>query len=147
MNQKLYNPSYDDLHSYCVEMATHISNIKGPQPTRIIGLSRGGLFPSIILSHLLHLSMTPVVYSSVHGKGERTNANYLPEVQDRTILIVDDISDSGHTLHEVVDYYKYIGRLPLSVALYYKEGSVHRPDFYYHTIPADAPWVIFPWEA
>ena len=147
MNQKLYNPSYDDVNAFCIEIASHISKMGDQGPSRIIGLSRGGLIPAVILSHTLGIPLTPVVYSSVFGKGERANANFLPDVHDRTVLIVDDISDSGHTLHEVVDYYKYIGRLPLSAALYYKEGSVHRPDFYYHTIPADAPWVIFPWEA
>ena len=146
MKAPIYNPSYFDIDKACATLALQVLKLE-KMPGRIIGLSRGGLIPSVILSHALNIPMTPVAYSSIHGKGEyRKNENHLPLTEERSLLVVDDISDSGHTLHEVVDYYKYLGFITLSVALYYKKGSVHEPTFYWQEIPADAPWVMFPWE-
>lgn len=134
-------------------MVPHIRNLRYP-PNCIIGLSRGGLFPAIVISHMLdNLEVIPVSYSSKSGKGDDKNyANALPLIggcHSATLLVVDDICDSGQTLKEVVDFYAMRSHHVYTATLYYKaipNGPIE-PDIYWHQIPEDAPWIIFPWES
>lgn len=146
MKAPIYNPSYFDLDRACAVIANRLLR-SGVNPDRIVGLTRGGLIPAVVLSHILETPMVPVSYSSLRGKGEyRAHENQLPEIEGRLILLVDDICDSGHTLREVHDYYERKNYEVVSAALYYKRGAVYEPTHYWQTIPADAPWVTFPWE-
>ncbi|PPD54355.1 MAG: hypothetical protein CTY12_03425 [Methylotenera sp.] len=155
MSERLYHPSYVDIQDACVGIAKQI-RLYNLKIDTIVGVSRGGLVPANELSHMLNIPMTPVSYSSKRGQGDnRDHANKLPEFRNQTILIFDDICDSGHTLEELADHYVrgsdmngdwnntvYTG------CIYYKKRSVpaHITNFSWLTIPEDAPWVIFPWE-
>ena len=92
--------------------------------------------------------MVAVHYSSTAGAGDNKNhCNEIPEIQAKNILIVDDICDSGLTLHEVHGELTRRKQYCRSAVLYFKEGmSGHFPEFYWHSIPKDSPWIIFPWE-
>jgi hypoxanthine phosphoribosyltransferase len=62
-----------------------------------------------------------------------------------SILICDDIADSGRTLEFLADKistYPQIKRFT-TVTLYYKAHSVFIPDFY---VIETNKWVVFPWE-
>ena len=151
----IVRPSYFTLHEACENwIVPHVKRLKY-QPQYIIGLSRGGLFPAIIISHMLDdMEMIPVRYSSKSGKGDDKNhSNALPLIQGchppATLLIVDDICDSGLTLSEVVEFYKFRGHHVYTATLYYKDipGGPIEPDIYWHKIPEDAPWIVFPFEA
>ena len=90
--------------------------------------------------------MVPVSYSSKHGAGDDKNhENNLPTFSNKTILIVDDISDSGHTMKELVDFYNK-DNVVETAALYYKDKSVHEPTYYGYPIDDNFGWVDFPWE-
>lgn len=123
----------------------------GKEFALIVGIARGGLFPALVISHLLNVPMQSVFYSSKQGAGENKNhENCLPELSAKPysqILIVDDIYDTGNTLAEVTNYY-ITQQYDISTAvLYYKEGSDQRkPDVYIQRIPKDAPWIVFPYE-
>ena len=151
-------PSYAAIHNACIEVfAPHIKecdcNIE-----YVVGLTRGGLIPAAILSHLMgDIPMIPVSYSSKNGKGDdKAHNNVLPEIgkykgfgmSRSDILIVDDICDSGKTLHEVYSHYVMLGHQVFTAVLYYKEipnGPIV-PNVYWEKIPEDAGWVHFPWE-
>lgn len=150
MKQVLAYPSWEQLQLGCAALASQAS-AHAPFEA-IIGLSRGGLVPGVIMSHMMNIPLISVDYSSTAGKGDnRDKTNVLPDLPEDVghVLVVDDISDSGLTLCEVFDYYmRRVGdRISMdSATLYYKEGSSHVPDFVWQTIPKDAPWIIFPWE-
>jgi hypoxanthine phosphoribosyltransferase len=125
----------------------------------IIGLTRGGLFPALILSLLYDIPMIAVNYSSTGGRGDnRNHQNALPSVSAGVVsgtgklpdlprlLVVDDICDSGHTMKEVSDFYLNQGHQVLTATLHYKSGAVLTPDFYWQKIEEDSPWIIYPWE-
>ena len=96
----------------------------------IYGLPRGGLPIAVSLSHLLD---KPVVMSIEQFK--------LEFPKDRTLLIVDDIVDTGETLKALT---KNIDIRYLTASLYYKPlRSSFKPDYY--LIETDA-WEVFPWE-
>lgn len=152
------HPTYDEIHGACVHLVHQMLGDEkfGTEiPDTIIALSRGGLIPGVILSHeLIALNKTvvvyPLAYSSNHGNGDnRNHQNRLPELDSNNILIVDDICDSGHTMKEVQEFYsaRPRGRRVVRTAtLYYKESAVHLPTYFVTQIPADSPWIVFPWE-
>ena len=63
-------------------------------PKVIVGLSRGGLTPGVMLSHWFKKPFKPVK-SSLRDFPEWED--YLPKPTDERVLIVDDICDSGKT--------------------------------------------------
>ena len=126
----------------------------------IIGVSRGGLFPAVILSHMLEVKMIPVCFSGSDGAGDdkqQTEIEVLPEFEEGTrILIVDDICDSGDTLKKMCSFYRKI-KCPVKTAvLFYKDhwpnlnprSPKHgfTPDYIANRVGISSRWIIFPWE-
>lgn len=153
MKPTLTHPTYDDIDRACNVITQQILKMGAAfYPTTIVALSRGGLLPGVIISHLLeNLEITntvvPVVYSSKIGKGDNKNhTNILPPLPTMNVLVVDDITDGGRTLQEVTTFYRQQGYIVRSAVLYYKESSVHVPTFYWQKIPANSPWIVFPFE-
>lgn len=118
-------------------------------PDVIVGLTRGGLIPAVILSHMTGIPMIAAEYSSKVGRGDDQNHdNDLPPLHGdyRHLLIIDDIADSGHTLQETHDYYVGMGYDVSTAVLYYKESSVFKPTYHASQIPEDSDFIYFPWE-
>lgn len=122
--------------------------------THILALGRGGLIPGVVLSHKLGLPMKTVFYSSSDGKGsggkDITEAHRVMKegFQPKdSILVVDDLVDSGHSLKDVVEYlHSEFGHTPYSAVIFEKEGSVISPTFNADVVTKDSPFIDFPWE-
>ena len=157
----IFRPTWNETDRGVCVIANNIENQYDEVPyDYIVGLTRGGLFPAIILSHLWDIPMIAVNYSSVHGKGDNKNhQNALPAIHGDTahsrtgvaatlprLLITDDICDSGATLKEVTEYYEQQGHEVTSAVLHYKENALLTPDHYCWKIEEDSPWVVYPWE-
>lgn len=146
-----HEPSYDAIHTACVQFVNHYQSMYG-KPEVVVGVARGGLIPAVIISHCLNVPLKAVEYSSSKGKGDDKNhVNALPMFdinKKRPLLIVDDICDSGHTLKEIVEYYRQQGYLVHDFALFFKRRDevVHYPTIAWVSINEDSPWVIFPYE-
>ena len=114
------------------------------RPDHIVGIGRGGLVPAAYLSHRTGISLLSVDYSS----GVPSFAEELMEKlavttrEGRTILLVDDINDSGRTIDTL--------RKSLRVAVLIDNvRSTARVDYRSRTIDraSDKRWFVFPWEA
>jgi len=69
-------------------------------PDIIVGLSRGGLIPAVMLSHYLHCPMRTLNLSFRDANEQATSDLELAELAtSQKILIVDDINDTGKTLN------------------------------------------------
>lgn len=148
ISEHMLHPTYDGIHNGCLFIVENVEKM-GHQIERVVGVSRGGLIPGVIVSHLTGLPFTPVAYSSTAGAGDNKNHhNNLPEIGEKCILIVDDISDTSHTLNEIVSHYRKQGKQVYSAVLHYKvrENGKYVPDFYWKKIPEDAGWVVYPFE-
>ena len=143
------HPTYREIHDACVDLKYN-DGINQFNPHLVIGLIRGGLIPSVIVSHALNdTKMEAIDYSSGDGAGDDRNkhTNKIPHFDTfNRLLIVDDICDTGYSMKEVVDEYTTRGHEVLTFTLYYKESSVFKPDFVWQTIREDSPWIIFPFE-
>jgi hypoxanthine phosphoribosyltransferase len=143
-------PSYEEIHNACKDIADRI-NVVELGITQVVGIARGGLLPAVILSHMLDLPLLLADYSSKNGNGDDKNhRNVLPEVfgMRGTLLIVDDICDSGKTLKEIVDHFTSVYIPVFTAVLYHKthDNQPIVPDYVWKIIPHDSDWVIFPYE-
>ena len=72
-------------------------------PQVIVGLSRGGLTPGVMMSHWFQKPFKPI-RTSLRDFPEWED--YLPRKTDERVLIVDDICDSGETFDKIKSYIK-----------------------------------------
>lgn len=84
----------------------------------IYAIPRGGLVPGVCLSHRLRL---PLFYHCL----------------DKSVLVVDDIADTGKTL------LPFSGKSFIFTIFYHKQSLVV-PDFWVYE--KTGGWIIFPWE-
>lgn len=144
------NPSYEEVHEGCRVMAKSVLTVC-PNVGLIIGVARGGLIPAVIMSHMLDVPMLAIDYSSKEGRGDDKNHNNtLPNLprDGRPFLLVDDICDTGRTLHEIMAHYSKEGHVVYIATLFYKthEKPITQPDIVWRTIPQTSGWVNFPFE-
>lgn len=127
-------------------------------PDLIIGLSRGGLIPLCYLASetmFNNRTVKTIGITSYDDNGVRSELKFVIPMFDqeleylkqyKSILIVDDLVDSGKTIHFIVSLLKK--NLPdatiKTATLFYKENKLFKPDFY---VEETADWLVFPWES
>lgn len=116
-----------------------------------LAISRGGLIPAVLLSHLTDVrqidTLCAVSYSDDKTQGEINiiEKDY-SHLTGKKVLIVDDLVDSGKTLDVIVDYIKDFKPALLKTAVIFKKASsIFTPDYFVEERPDDA-WIDFPWE-
>lgn len=122
------------FHHYLQDLQTIYKNIleKGTSYDLIIGIQRGGLVPAVHLSNLLKVPMQ-VLQWSTRDSEVREGANpHLLCNKGKSILLVDDILDSGKTLKEIYDRY---WKMDTAVLIYNNVNS-------YNIIPEYFAWSI-----
>jgi hypoxanthine phosphoribosyltransferase len=112
--------SWQDVEEAVERLATNIIASK-KEIVNVVGLPRGGLIPAVMLSHKLNVPFISEDDEADTGEGYT--------------LVVDDICDSGLTLH------KY--NLP-TATIHTKETASVQPTFHYEVVDKD--WINYPWE-
>jgi len=85
-----------DVNVLCREIA-----LDKFDPQVIVGISRGGLVPGVMMSHWFKKPFKPVI-ASIRDFPEWNE--YLPRKTDERVLIVDDICDSGKTFNKIASH-------------------------------------------
>ncbi len=140
------NQTYDMLINQAQKIhATHF------KPDLIIPIARGGLIPGRIHSDLLQTSNIAVIQIEFYIEIAKTlqepslKQPLAVSVQNRKILLVDDIADTGKTLQLAKKYLSNQGAGEVVTAtLYTKPQSITTPDFYEKQTNR---WIVFPWDA
>jgi hypoxanthine phosphoribosyltransferase len=138
--------SWDEYDELCSHIAAQIGE---DVPDVIVGLTRGGLIPAVRLSHMFNVKLYTLNISLRDGKCSSAGFDWRRLQKYRNILVVDDINDSGSTLHEV--YNQCYGReimKPKFTALLSKSSSKFECDYSGELINKDKDneWIVFPWE-
>ena len=116
-------------------------------PQVIVGLSRGGLTPGVMMSHWMQKPFKPIK-TSLRDFPEWED--YLPKKTDERVLIVDDICDSGETFQKISDFIKERGmKVEVRFAsLWWNNEVDFEPHYYVQECAKDSEgiWIHFPWE-
>jgi hypoxanthine phosphoribosyltransferase len=122
----------------------------GYQPDMILAIARGGLFVAGSLGYALSVKNLYVMNVEYYtGVDERLDVPvmlppYLEfiDLDDSTVLIADDVADTGHTLAMVREH--CLGRVGevRSAVLYQKPHSVVDCEYVWKNT---SDWINFPW--
>ena len=142
-------PSWEEIYEMLIELADRIRR-SGFEPDVIVGVSRGGWAPARVMSDLLENPKLANVKTEFYlgvakTKGEPVITQPVStSVKGENVLAVDDIADTGESLHLVRAHLLEEGATDVKIAtIYYKPWSVLTPDYYKKKTSL---WVVFPWE-
>lgn len=144
----MYYSSNDFLED--VDKIAHDVIASGIEVDYIVGITRGGLLPAVLLSHRLDVPMRTVSWSTFHKEQMREHAYDISDdiCEGKKILLVDDILDSGRTVAEILDDWE-CGRdnIKIAVLLHNTNQSIV-PDYWGRQFSrTETPdWIDFWWE-
>ena len=125
------------------------------RPDYIVGITRGGLVPAVILSHMTNIPMhTLCVQLAAEGLEENTESNIKmagDAINGKNILIIDDINRGGDALEWIINDWALSeeslhGNVKFA-SLIIDPNSKVDTDFFYEELDTDVEnWVNFPWE-
>lgn len=131
------------------ELAQAVAD-SGFAPDVVLGIARGGLVPAGALAYALDCkSLFTMNVEFYTGVGTTLDEPViLPPILDATeldgltVLVVDDVADSGKTLELVHGFCRDHASEVRTAVLYEKPASVIRAD---HTWRYTDQWINFPW--
>jgi len=122
---------------------------KALNPDIVVGIAMGGLIPAVVLSRFLGVEVDAVGAKFYRGVDERSERPRITQdvssdLEGLSVLLVDDVADSGQTLKAVKEYIlkREVSELA-TCTLHYKPRSLIKPDIYIEQTEA---WIIYPWE-
>jgi hypoxanthine phosphoribosyltransferase len=143
--------SWDDLDRLVAGLAERLI---GEQFDLLLAITRGGLVPAGMLAY--HLRIRNIVVAAVefyddHGR-PGPHPTFLqfpadPLLRGQRILVVDEVWDSGTTIHAVTERIRQAGGIPTTAVLHWKPARSivsEKPDV--HAVTTDA-WVVYPFKA
>jgi hypoxanthine phosphoribosyltransferase len=149
MDNLIYN--WSDFDNDILDISKQLQD-KQWVPDYIVGVKRGGLIPAVKLSHIFN---KPLIMMSCQLRDSDDKEVRLYEVEeisnDKKVLIVDDICDSGITMSQIIlKFYSNgfnIDNIKTS-SLIYNTSQKFVVDYYAKDIDRshDERWIIFPWE-
>ena len=132
-----------DMFDAAIDNLVHQIKHSGVEYTYIVGLTRGGLIPAVVLSHKLGVPMLASNWATDRKKPSLTLMDILDNPRNK-VLLVDEILDSGNTVKSFMDIH---GKTDVAVLVWNKEQSIV-PN--YHDIDIERSnfpdWIEFWWE-
>ena len=144
--------SQDEIKHYCLNIVSMMwaDDFK---PDIIVGITRGGLWPAMMLSHYLGIKMHTLDVRLRDGD-IKENAKYLKSqmLKGSNILIVDDINDTGATFKWIRDdwnidldseksnvkFAALIDNIPSEFVVEYNGVEINKEE--------NPEWIVFPYE-
>jgi len=142
-------PTWDRIYEMLLGLAERIG--KGRfTPDIVLAVSRGGWIPARVLCDLLgDPNLADVGVEFYFGVAETKDEPTLVRpasvsLEDRKVLIVDEVADTGKSLKLVKEHVTDRGAKEVKVAVIYsKPHSIVKPDFF---AGETSSWIVFPWE-
>lgn len=130
LNERTFNSKVEKALSWkdYIDMIFKLEKLirkYGKKIDYIYGVPRGGFIPAVVLSHALNI---PIISNFLDGK-------------DGTVLIVDDLVDTGKTVIDLIVMRK---KMDVIVATLFKHKKCKVfPDIY---VKENLGWIVFPYE-
>ncbi len=152
MEFKVTIVSWSDIERWTLEIKRKIIS-SDFRPDVIIGIARGGLVPARLISDYLFVKEMLSIRTEHWGitaniDGEAVLKDKLSSsLENKRVLIVDDITDTGQSMKISKDYIKSLGPAEVKTAtMLHIENPSYKPDFFGEDIKRDKwSWFIFPW--
>lgn len=140
-------PGWDELKKDAGEIADYF----GEEIDYIAPIVRGGMPLGVYISHLLDIPVRAINANHYQKRKRQGSVDisgmHLSDIgKNDTVLVFDDVVETGDTLREVTRSIENIKRIPVEV----KTASIHvkperdiNPD-YWRT--ETDKWVVYPWE-
>ena len=110
----------------------------------VVGLTRGGLTPAVLVSQYLDIPMHTLKVS-LRDHQEQESLKVLDKLSGQRVLVIDDINDTGATINYIKEH--WIGNLTYAVLI---NNEASDADVDYSSINInkmeDDVWIVFPWE-
>jgi len=123
--------------------------IKKYNPDCLVAIARGGLTLSHFLGELLNIRDVFTI-NSIHYENEKKLDSFIikniPDLSNQhKIILLDDISDTGETLNEIINILnkKFPHLNIITATIFYKKNSIIIPDI---KIKEAESWITFFWE-
>ena len=134
--------TWSDVEQACDQIAVKFRE----KVDLIVGITRGGLTPAVMLSHRMQLPMMTCNITTRDGNDVDID-QYIIELSQTSnrILVVDDINDSGLTI-EIVK--SHLLNCSIATLTHKPNTSVYpdQKDVYSVFESPQSSWVVFPWE-
>ncbi len=160
MNNNIIYFDWEEISNIVKKMSENIKNDYSPEI--IISIVRGGMIPSVILSHALNIRKIENI-KSIETISDEINADKtepmidekvdLSEIRRKKVLIVDDILGSGATIRKIKDEVKKWQPTELRTAIcvvneenWEKSNKSSYNDEIEYIGKTVRGWVVFPWE-
>jgi hypothetical protein len=157
MTEKQYI-SFEQMKGHCIEIIRQMSNDKWC-PELIIGITRGGALPAVMISQYLGVKMVGLDVSLRDSAEYGTESNFWAAElaqSGKRILIVDDINDTGATINWIMNDWDYAGDsikwnddVRFAVVID-NEGSQAKVTPSYSSLTINKTfkdvWIVFPYE-
>ena len=134
---KLY-VSWEEINELVFKL---YKELKDQDIDKVVGISRGGLIPGVMLSHWLNAGFEPLEWQTRDGEfQDRIKANGFNKNLKGTIF-VDDICDSALTIKQIKEI------IPKSRwAVLHQKADIEL-DFVGERLHTnDKRWIVYPWE-
>lgn len=145
----IYSMSWQRFECLCQELYTQI-NASGFCPDLLIGVTRGGLAPSVRLCHMFGvkefglISIRRNTDAGFYSSRASPQINWMQiESSGNRVLIVDDIVGSGDTLKAAIAVISSRHKVIRTASLVVNKNSKWYPDHFACEVD---DWVVFPWE-
>lgn len=115
--------------------------LKDENIDKVVGISRGGLIPGIMLSHYLDAGFEPLEWQTRDGEfQDKIKANGFNKNLKGTIF-VDDICDSALTIKQIKEI------IPKSRwAVLHQKADIELDFVARRLHNTDVRWIVYPWE-
>lgn len=138
---------WKQLHTLTYQLANKIEKDK-KNIDLIVGVARGGLTISHIVSDFLQLPVASFTISSYKDLQQQELSDISYQVggtlKNMTILLVDDVSDTGKTFVRGIEHLKEMGaQHVVTGSVFIKPWTKFIPDYYVKSVN---DWIVFPFD-
>jgi len=137
--EKVTKYTWDDFEADIRKMSIFMT---GNRFDYIYAIVKGGLPLGVKLANVYSVPLCIIQLTKAQGHITIDSPYDVPYSEPSPkILIVDDISDSGKTLRDVLHHFSRANVKTLTI--HYKETSLVKPDFF---VRKAKNWIEYPWE-
>jgi len=147
---KFIAPSWDEVLAKSIKLAENVRKNERFQFDCIIGVSRGGLALTRIMSDLLDIQNVMITRCEYYTDiGEKKKKPIITQkiqgnISAKNVLVVDDVADTGESLLVIQNYLESKRPEQVKIAtIFVKPWCKIMPDYFVSRTDA---WIIFPWE-